>query len=375
MSSQFFDSFFVNFQDHRGSPLTTMRVSILQEMMKLSMVPYKDIRILGQNYFHSAMINIRCAYRLFVDDILAALVESQERPKERVAQMKGSLYLILGGKSGSLTLKHDWYTISKCFPSLLKVVSESKSVAQVFDKLAERMERHFNTTMIAVPRATDAINVATKMATSIGLDASIIGSEEVWKKREEESYRNEELYYETVNELLDFVRERTTKPKIFHFALYVLSFMSKYHLHQPKTYNFIFYLITVSALARRDVELLPNMVDVFMDNWANPSSEKARKLCQSPMLSFLRWIKRPISYTTMELKSSKVANTNIPKAGIRSDNLWLCFDENKLPKNEAEYESTVFVDKARHGYYGWLSPLQVKYSDEKEFIYLFFDRR
>ncbi|GAV04190.1 hypothetical protein RvY_14503 [Ramazzottius varieornatus] len=322
--------------DHRGSPLTTMRVSILREMMKLSMVPYKDIRILGQNYFHSAMSNIRCSYLLFVDDILAALVESQESPKERVAQMKGSLYLMLGGKSGSLPLKHDWYTISRCFPALLKVVSESKTVAIVFDKLAEKMERHFNTTMITIPKSAGAVKAAKVMAKSAGLDGNMVDTEEVWKRRKEESRRNEELYFETVNELLDFVRERVTKPKIFHFALYTLSFM-----------------------IRRDVELLPNMVDVFMDNWANPSSEKARKLCQQPMLSFLRWIKRPLVHTTMELKSSKVTNTNIPKAGIRSDNLWVCFDESRLPKNETEYDSAVFVDKVRYGYYGWPTPLQL----------------
>lgn len=81
-------------------------------MINLATGEYRDIRILGQNYFQDAMANIQFTYRAFVDDIINILDASKDN-KENAAQMKGSLYLILGGKGGSFLLKHDWYTLTK----------------------------------------------------------------------------------------------------------------------------------------------------------------------------------------------------------------------------------------------------------------------
>lgn len=129
--------------------------------------------------------------------------------------------------------------------------------------------------------------------------------------------------------------------------------------------------------------VIPNLVDTFMDNWANPSSEKARKLSQHPMMSFMRWLKRPTvkmeidpkfvspmsiyhppvvvaATTNQNLPATPVPvvadtkySVELPVAGIRSHNIWLCFDEKNLAKNAEEYESMIFVEKIQYGYYGW----------------------
>lgn len=108
-------------QDHRGSPLTLLRSNIMKELLKLATGDYRDIRILGQNYFHDALSNLQFTYRAFVDDIVDAL-EASKDSKELAAKMKGSLYLILGGKSGSLILKHDWLALSKVSRRWLSLV-------------------------------------------------------------------------------------------------------------------------------------------------------------------------------------------------------------------------------------------------------------
>ena len=85
-----------------------------------------------------------------------------------------------------------------------------------------------------------------------------------------------------------------------------------------------------------------NLPDVFMDNWVNANSEKARALSQHPILSVMRWLKRPTVRTAMKELSKTVPKDEhgVPQAGIRADNLWLCYDENRLPRNESDYEST-----------------------------------
>ncbi|XP_055349230.1 proteasome activator complex subunit 4A-like isoform X2 [Paramacrobiotus metropolitanus] len=328
--------------DHRGSPLTVLRSAIMKEMIDLATGQYRDVRVLGQNYFQDALANLQFTYRAFVDDIISKLETSKDN-KEMAAQMKGALYLIFGGKGGSLVTKHDWHTLSKCFPCLIKVTSESKTVSLIFDKLADKMDRHFSTTTIHIVQAEKAMEVARQMlvknagAAVDGDPPSVHDMEEMWENRAVESRENEKLFFVLVNELLDFVRERLTKPKNFHFSLFVLS-----------------------HLIRRDVALEPNMIDTFMDNWANPSSEKARKLSQHPMLSFMRWLKRPIVRTEVHLKNTLTSAPNgLPPAGIRPDNLWLCFDEAKLPRNTEEYDNTIFVEKIQHGYYGWPETLKL----------------
>ena len=167
-----------------------------------------------------------------MDEILSRL-EATHGNAEQKAQMKGCLYLILGGRGGSLVLKHDWRTLAKCFPALVKVNSESKTSTQMFDKLAERINRSFTTTMIRVHKAEGASVIADGVLHSAKLSSLTNGVvdgvlEGVWEQRARESVENERLYSLLVEELVEFVRERVTKPKNFHFALFVLSFLSKF---------------------------------------------------------------------------------------------------------------------------------------------------
>lgn len=177
-----------------------------------------------------------------MDEILSRL-ETTHGDAEQKAQMKGSLYLILGGRGGSLVLKHDWRTLAKCFPALVRVNSDSKTCTQIFDKLAERINRSFTTTTIHAHKATGAIEMAeTILAKQSSLlltsNGRIIADDDgpatattldaVWEKRAVQSADNEKLYSLLVAQLVEFVRERVTKPKNFHFALFVLSFLSEF---------------------------------------------------------------------------------------------------------------------------------------------------
>lgn len=119
----------------------------------------------------------------------------------------------------------------QCIPCLLKVTSESKTVATVFDKLADKMDRHFSTTIIQYNQAGGAMKIAHQILEQLKDDGYgtelTLDLDDAWQKRAIESRNNETLYFVLVNELLDFARERLTKPKNFHFALFILSYLSK----------------------------------------------------------------------------------------------------------------------------------------------------
>ena len=51
---------------------------------------------------------------------------------------------------------------------------------------------------------------------------------------------------------------------------------------------------------------------------------------------------------------------SVPKfPGDREDNLWLCYDADKVPKTEAEWKEKNFVHKTHFGYYSWPSEMKV----------------
>ena len=113
---------------------------------------------------------------------------------------------------------------------MVRIGSDSKTVPKVLDKLAEKWERGFVTRTIQVLKAHKAIACAEAiMKSQFPLNSiSVESFQEVWIRRNEESRRNEEMYMELINHLVEYVNERVTKPKSFHFALYLLGAFSKF---------------------------------------------------------------------------------------------------------------------------------------------------
>jgi hypothetical protein len=95
------------------------------------------------------------------------------------------------------------------------------------------MDRHFSTTIIYIRRSDAAALVGQKLLVDLPNFIDPVSCDEmlilnaVWNQRAGESTDNEKLYSHLARKLLDFVRERFSKPKNFHFALFVLSFLSK----------------------------------------------------------------------------------------------------------------------------------------------------
>ena len=59
--------------------------------------------------------------------------------------------------------------------------------------------------------------------------------------------------------------------------------------------------------------------------------------------------------------SIKIAS--VPKyPGDREDNLWVCYDADKVPKTEVEWKEKNFVHKTHFGYYSWPSEMKVQSS-------------
>ena len=53
-------------------------------------------------------------------------------------------------------------------------------------------------------------------------------------------------------------------------------------------------------------------------------------------------------------------NFPVPRfPGDREDNLWLCYDADKVPRNEQEWRDKNFVHKTHFGYYSWPAEMKV----------------
>ena len=77
------------------------------------------------------------------------------------------------------------------------------------------------------------------------------------------------------------------------------------------------------------------------------SNDKTRRSSELMMVSIMRAIK-PERKKILIQPCRSLNGTQLPlpsTIGVREDNLWICFNEATVPKNEEEYDNAVFVDK------------------------------
>lgn len=102
----------------------------------------------------------------------------------------------------------------------------------------------------------------------------------------------------------------------------------------------------LTILTRADI-LLPTRAVKLMTTNLIHDNIAARKCSIHVLSCILKQLKRP------HLKIELMQEDHVQVPGDRSGNAWLCYDKDKVPKNEQDWNEQKYVHKTHYGYYKW----------------------
>ncbi len=109
----------------------------------------------------------------------------------------------------------------------------------------------------------------------------------------------------------------------------------------------------LSILCRHDTPLPVRAVQLMVDG-LNHDNVLVRKCSIHVVGCILKQQKRAHPKVEAQVDHD---GANIP--GDRQDNLWMCYDPAKVPKNQSEWDEKRFVHKTHYGYYKWPKMMKV----------------
>uniref|UniRef100_A0A672TR48 Proteasome activator subunit 4 n=1 Tax=Strigops habroptila TaxID=2489341 RepID=A0A672TR48_STRHB len=329
-----------------GCEYKTSHQEMIRDLLCLSTSSYGQVRSKAQQAFFTAL----GTYNFCCRDIIPLVLEFLRPDRQDVTQkqFKGALYCLLGNHSGvCLANLHDWDCIAQTWPAIVssglsKAMSlEKPSIVRLFDDLAEKIHRQYETIGLdfAVPEKCIEIAVMLQKSEHPSSDFTGLCSEEIQlgiqrqKEKNAEAVRN---YENLINMLLDCVEQRNLPWKFEHISIGFLS------------------------LLLRDDRILPVRAIKFFVQCLNHDAIVVRKVAISAVAGILKQLKR--THKKVPICPYEISGSPKPssiQAGDRPDNQWLHYDSQSLPKTKEAWESCCFVEKTHWGYYTWPQTMTV----------------
>ncbi|XP_062464948.1 proteasome activator complex subunit 4 isoform X1 [Pezoporus occidentalis] len=329
-----------------GCEYKTSHQEMIRDLLCLSTSSYGQVRSKAQQAFFTAL----GTYNFCCRDIIPLVLEFLRPDRQDVTQkqFKGALYCLLGNHSGvCLANLHDWDCIAQTWPAIVssglsKAMSlEKPSIVRLFDDLAEKIHRQYETIGLdfAVPEKCIEIAVMLQKSEHPSSDFPGLCSEDIQlgiqrqKEKNAEAVRN---YENLINMLLDCVEQRNLPWKFEHISIGFLS------------------------LLLRDDRVLPARAIKFFVQCLNHDAIVVRKVAISAVAGILKQLKR--THKKVPICPYEISGSPKPssiQAGDRPDNQWLHYDSQSLPKTKEAWESCCFVEKTHWGYYTWPQTMTV----------------
>ncbi|NXE38917.1 PSME4 protein, partial [Ptilorrhoa leucosticta] len=329
-----------------GCEYKTSHQEMIRDLLCLSTSSYGQVRSKAQQAFFTAL----GTYNFCCRDIIPLVLEFLRPDRQDVTQkqFKGALYCLLGNHSGvCLANLHDWDCIAQTWPAIVssglsKAMSlEKPSIVRLFDDLAEKIHRQYETIGLdfAVPEKCMEVAVLLQRSGQPSTEFTALGSEEIQlgiqrqKEKNTEALRN---YENLVNMLLDCVEQRNLPWKFEHISIGFLS------------------------LLLRDDRILPARAIKFFVQCLNHDAIVVRKVAISAVAGILKQLKR--THKKVPICPYEISGSPKPcsiQAGDRADNQWLHYNSQSLPKTKEAWESCCFVEKTHWGYYTWPQTMTV----------------
>uniref|UniRef100_A0A671QJC5 Proteasome activator complex subunit 4A n=1 Tax=Sinocyclocheilus anshuiensis TaxID=1608454 RepID=A0A671QJC5_9TELE len=322
-----------------GCCYRSVHQDLINDLLRLSTSRYSQVRSKAQNVLFTAL----GTYSLCCRDVIPAVLEYLDPDRTDVTQQqfKGALYCLLGNHSGiCLANLQYWDCIALTWPAILhsgmspSMSLEKSSVVRLFDDLADKIHRQYETIGIDFSIPESCVEVALKMMKSSNPEPTPCAASEQeeleGRKRQEQKNKDSVQKYEKlVVDLLDSLYDRNLLWKFEQIAIGFLSLML------------------------RDDHPLPSSAVLFFVESLNHDSLLVRNGAISAVSGILKQLKRPHKkvavnpYDISELKTSSLL------AGDRPDNQWLRYDSSRLPCSQQDWNECCFIEKTHWGYSIW----------------------
>uniref|UniRef100_A0A672KRB5 Proteasome activator subunit 4 n=1 Tax=Sinocyclocheilus grahami TaxID=75366 RepID=A0A672KRB5_SINGR len=322
-----------------GCCYRSVHQDLINDLLRLSTSRYSQVRSKAQNVLFTAL----GTYSLCCRDVIPAVLEYLDPDRTDVTQQqfKGALYCLFGNHSGiCLANLQYWDCIALTWPAILRsgmspsMSLEESSVVRLFDDLADKIHRQYETIGIDFSIPESCVEVALKMMKSSNPEPTPCAASEQeeleGRKRQEQKNKDSVQKYEKlVVDLLDSLYDRNLPWKFEQIAIGFLSLML------------------------RDDHPLPSSAVLFFVESLNHDSLLVRNGAISAVSGILKQLKRPHKkvavnpYDISELKTSSLL------AGDRPDNQWLRYDSSRLPRSQQDWNECCFIEKTHWGYSTW----------------------
>ncbi|XP_061414922.1 proteasome activator complex subunit 4 isoform X2 [Lethenteron reissneri] len=326
-----------------GSTYRTIHKEVLMDLLKLSTSTYSQVRSKAQQVFFSSLSTFNFCCRDLIPHVLEYLRPDNDKAIQQ--QFKGALYCLLGGHgSTSLANLHDWDCISRTWPALVAsglsqtLSFEKPSIVRLFDDLAEKIHRQYETIGLDFSVSEKCIEVASRMWRHTEKDRQPTEEEKQLgvQRLQERNQHAVQMYENMINALIDVAENRNLPWKFEQFAVGL-----------------------VSMLLRDDHPFLVRGVRFLVEK-LNHDSLAIRKLAICAVAGIMKQLKR--LHPKMEIDPYAMSGTSQPahvQPGERPDTRWVQYDAKRLPRSQKAWEETVFVEKTHWGYYTWPRQMMV----------------
>ncbi|XP_046884684.1 proteasome activator complex subunit 4A isoform X1 [Hypomesus transpacificus] len=322
-----------------GCQYRSIHQELMKDLLRLSTSTYSQVRSRAQTVLFTALGTYNFCCRDLIPRVLDFLQPARSDISQQ--QFKGALYCLLGSHTGvCLANLHDWECISLTWPALVlcslspAMSLEKPSIVRLFDDLADKIHRHYETIGIDFSIPEKCVSVAKLLLTSgkpLLLDA-VPSEEETADGLMRQDTRNTDSvrrYENLVEELLDCLSNRNMPWKFEHIAIGFLS------------------------LLLRDDHPLPAPAVLFFVKSLNHDSLLVRKVAISAVAGIMKQLKRPHKKIPVIFQQLSVSQTGGVVAGDRPDNQWLQYNSSSLPRCKKDWDGCVFIEKTHWGYYSW----------------------
>uniref|UniRef100_A0A3B4GPM2 Proteasome activator subunit 4 n=1 Tax=Pundamilia nyererei TaxID=303518 RepID=A0A3B4GPM2_9CICH len=315
-----------------GCQYRSIHQELMRDLLRLSTSTYSQVRSKAQNVLFTALGTYNFCCRDLIPHVLEFLNPDNSAVTQQ--QFKGALYCLLGNHSGvCLANLHDWECIALTWPAIVRsglssaMSLEKPSIVRLFDDLADKIHRQYETIGIDFSIPGECCDVAKQIMTT----GNPLPKEDVPSEEEvAQGLKRQELKN---SESVGFVSH--SRPwKFEHIAIGFLS------------------------LLLRDDHQLPPAAVLFFVKSLNHESLYVRKVAISAVAGIMKQIKRA-------QKKVPVSPLDGTVAGDRTDNQWLQYNSSTLPRTQVDWDQCVFVEKTHWGYYCWPRNLMM-YAPQEE---------
>uniref|UniRef100_A0AAQ5XT79 Proteasome activator Blm10 mid region domain-containing protein n=1 Tax=Amphiprion ocellaris TaxID=80972 RepID=A0AAQ5XT79_AMPOC len=313
-----------------GCQYRSIHQALMRDLLRLSTSTYSQVRSRAQNVLFTALGTYNFCCRDLIPHVLEFLNPDNSSVTQQ--QFKGALYCFLGNHSGvCLANLHDWECIALTWPAIVRsglssaMSLEKPSIVRLFDDLADKIHRQYETIGIDFSIPDECCTVAKALMTAGNpVPVEPVPSEE-----------------ETQNEIMLYL-------------LVIASDIDSDFVQLSRPWKFEHIAIGFLSLLLRDDHQLPPPAVMFFVKSLNHDSLYVRKVAISAVAGIMKQIKRPhkkVSVSPSELCGVKELDVIV--AGDRADNEWLQYNSSNLPRTQQDWDHCVFVEKTHWGYYCW----------------------